>query len=157
MSLRPVAVLVVGALFALAACGQGGAASSQVPATDPSTVATSEPRTVPPTAAPSASPPSTSASPGASVCRQTDDPGDIAVTIADYEFKPATIEAKVGQVVAFTNTGFEPHNATTVDGGCGTKTLETGQSDGLVFTAPGSYTFGCTVHRWMKGTFTIAP
>ena len=153
MSWRLVAVLVVGALFALAACGPGVRASSQAPATSPSTVPASEP----PTAAPSASPPTTSASPGASVCRQTDDPGDVAVTIADFEFKPAAIEAKVGQVVAFTNTGFEPHNATTVDGGCGTKTLETGESDGLVFSAPGTYKFGCTVHRWMKGTFTIAP
>ena len=93
----------------------GGGASSQAPATSPSAM----PASAPPTAGPSASPPTTSASPGASVCRQTDDPGGVAVTIADFEFKPASIEAKVGQVVAFTNTGFEPHNATTVDGGCG--------------------------------------
>ncbi len=153
MSWRLVAVLVVGALFALAACGPGGGAASLVPATRPSAM----PASAPPTAGPSASPPTTSASPGASVCRETDDPGEVAVTIADFEFKPATIEAKIGQVVAFTNTGFEPHNATTVDGGCGTKTLQTGENDGLVFSAPGSYKFGCTVHRWMTGTFTIAP
>ena len=132
----------------------GGGASSQVPATSPSSAAASEPPT---TAGASEPPPTASASAGAAVCRQTDDPGDVAVAIADFEFKPAAIEAKVGQVVAFTNTGFEPHNATTSDGGCGTKTLETGEDDGLVFSAPGSYRFGCTVHRWMTGTFTIAP
>jgi plastocyanin len=70
---------------------------------------------------------------------------------------PASIEAAVGQVVAFSNGGFEPHNATTVEGGCGTRTLETGESDGLVFSVAGTYRFGCTVHRWMTGTITIAP
>jgi plastocyanin len=154
MSWRLVAVLAVGALFGLAACGPRGGASSQVPATSPSTAAASEPPT---TAGAIEPPPTTSASPGASLCSLTDDPGDIPVTIADFEFKPAAIEAKVGQVLAFTNSGFEPHNATTADGGCGTKTLETGQSAGLVFSAPGSYKFGCTVHRWMSGTFAIAP
>ena len=153
MSWRPVAVLVVAALIALAACGPAGSDSSQVPATSPSAVLAS----TSPTARQSASPPTTSASSGASVCRQTDDPGAIPVTIADFEFKPAMVEAQVGQVVAFTNTGFEPHNATTVDGGCGTKTLDTGASAGLVFSVAGHYTFGCTVHRWMTGTFTIAP
>jgi plastocyanin len=153
LSWRVVAMLVVGALLALAACGPGGGASSQVPATSPSAAAASEP----PSAGPTASPPTTSSSPGASVCRQTDDPVAVAVTIADFEFKPAIIEAKVGQVIAFSNSGFEPHNATTGDGGCGTKTLETGESNGVVFSGPGSYTFGCTVHRWMTGTFTISP
>lgn len=152
MSWRLVAVLVVGALFALAACGPEGGASSQARAQSPSATASS----APPTAGPGASP-TTSASPRASVCRQTDDPGDVAVTIADFEYKPPTIGAKVGQVVAFTSTGFEPHNATTGGGGCGTKTMETGESDGLVFSVPGSYKFGCTVHRWMTGTFSIAP
>jgi plastocyanin len=93
----------------------------------------------------------------ASRAAQTAEPGSVAVSIKDFEFAPSAIVAKVGQVVAFTNTGFEPHNATTVDGGCGTNTLQTGESDALVFSLPGSYKFGCTVHRWMTGTFTIAP
>jgi len=154
MPWRLVACLEVGALFALAACGPGDGASFQVPATSTSPVAASKA----PTAGPSESSPRTSASPGASFCRQTDDPGAaVAVTIADFEFKPATIEARVGQIVAFSNTGFEPHNATTVDGGCGTKTLQTGESDALVFRLPGNYEFGCAIHRWMTGRFTIAP
>ncbi len=145
MSWRPVAALVVGALLMISACDSGSRVASQRP----------------PTVGPAGTPVATastaaSASPGASVCRQTGDPGVIAVSIADFEFKPASIGAKVGQVVAFTSTGFEPHNAT-VEGNCGTRTLQTGESDGLVFTAPGSYKFGCTVHAWMSGTFTIAP
>jgi plastocyanin len=152
MSWRLVAVLVVGALLALAACGPGGGASSQAPATSPS----ARPSSGPPVAGSSESP-APSAAPGTSVCRQTGDPGGVAVVIADFEFKPASIEAVVGQVVAFRNTGFEPHNATSVDGGCATRTLQTGESDGLVFSVPGTYRFGCTVHPWMTGTFTIEP
>ena len=85
-------------------------------------------------------------------------PGGVAVTIADFEFKPASIEATVGQVVAFSNTGFEPHNATTVDGGCATAhPRDRRERRARVQRRRARYPFGCTVHRWMTGTFTIAP
>jgi len=108
-------------------------------------------------AACSASGGTASASPsGASVCVETADPGSVAVSIEDFEFVPGTVVAKPGQVIAFTNAGFEHHNATVDGGGCATKTMETGQHDGLVFTAAGSYPFHCTVHAWMAGTIRIA-
>jgi plastocyanin len=132
MSSRPVVALVVAALLALAACGPDGGASPALPA-----------------AAPSAS-----VSTIVLFCRQTADPGVVKVSIADFEFKPASITAKVGEVIAFSNIGFEPHNAT-VWPGCQTRTLQTGESDGIVFSAVGSTRFGCTVHPWMTGTLTI--
>jgi len=154
-SRRPVAVLVVGALMlVLAACGSRGASPSPR-----ATGASGAPPARASPAAPSTSPsgaPSASPSPGAAACGETSDPGVVAVSIADFEFKPASIAATVGQVVAFSNTGFEPHNAT-VEAGCATRTLQTGQSDGLMFSLPGDYRFACTVHAWMTGTFTIAP
>jgi plastocyanin len=157
MPRRPVAALFVGALLVLAACGSNAGASSPAPATATASAAPTASPSEQATTNPSEPLPTTSASPGASVCRQTDDSGIVRVSIADFEFKPASIEAKVGQVVSFRNTGFEPHNATTAEGGCGTRTLQTGESDGLVFSVSGSYQFGCTVHPWMAGTFTIAP
>jgi plastocyanin len=154
-SRRPVAALVVCALMLLlAACGSGGASPSQR-ATGASGAPPSSAWPPAPTTSPSAAF-SASPSPGAAVCRRTGDPGVVAVSIADFEFTPASIAATVGQVVAFSNTGFEPHNAT-VEAGCATRTLQTGESDGLVFIVPGHYRFGCTVHAWMTGTFTIAP
>ncbi len=162
MSWRPVAAFVVAALLVLAACASSGGdataqpttGSSGGPPTTASPHASASPGAMSSPASsgrPAASPP-----PGASVCRQSGDPGTVAVSIADYEFKPASIAAKLGQVVDFSNTGFEPHNAT-VDAGCGTRTLRTGESDGLVFSVAGTYKFACTVHAWMTGTFTIAP
>jgi len=43
------------------------------------------------------------------------------------------------------------------DGPCTTATLNQGETDGLVFSAPGSYPFHCNIHpTTMKGTFTIS-
>jgi plastocyanin len=150
MSKRLLAAVVASAPLVFAACGSGAGASSEGSASGSSQA---------PAASASASPsggPAASASQTEVVCRQTGDPGVVKVSIADFEFKPASIAAMVGQIVAFSNTGFEPHNAT-VEAGCATRTLQTGESDGLVFSVAGTYKFGCTVHAWMTGTFTIAP
>jgi plastocyanin len=102
---------------------------------------------------------SSASSPGASAaagtCSETKDAGAVAVSIKDFEFAPAAISAQVGQVIAFSNTGFEPHNATLDAGGCGTSTLQTGNTDGLIFTVAGTYPFHCTVHTQMHGTITV--
>jgi plastocyanin len=96
-----------------------------------------------------------SGSPAAAACRQTGDAGAVTVSIKDFEFAPSAIVAKVGQVVAFTNTGFEQHNATLDAGGCATSTLDTDKTDGLVFGAVGVYPFHCSVHAQMTGTITV--
>ena len=153
MSWRLVAVLVVGALLALAACGSGGGASSRSRA-EPSTA----PRARRPPPARVESPPATSAAPGASVCRQTDDPGAVAVTDrrTSRSSRP-TIEAKVGRGRSPSPTPASSHTTRRRRRRAARRaTLETGESDGLVFSAPGTYAFDCTVHRWMTGTFTIA-
>ena len=99
---------------------------------------------------------SPAASAAAGTCSETKDAGAVAVSIKDFEFVPAAISAKVGQVVAFSNAGFEPHNATLDAGGCATSTLQTGNTDGLTFTVAGTYPFHCTVHTQMHGTITVA-
>ena len=86
---------------------------------------------------------------------ETTDAGAVAVSIKDFAFEPAAIVAKVGQVVTFTNTGFEPHNATLDAGGCATATLDTGQDRRPRLQAAGVYPFHCTVHAQMTGTITV--
>jgi plastocyanin len=88
-------------------------------------------------------------------CRETTDAGAVTVSIKDFEFAPSAIVARVGQVVAFTNKGFEPHNATLDTGGCATSTLQTDKTDGLVFSAVGVYPFHCSVHAQMTATVTV--
>ena len=138
MSRRSLGTLIAGLALVLAACSSSGSS----PAAS--------------AAAPSAVAPSAATSAAAGRCSETKDAGAVAVSIKDFEFDPATITAKVGQIVAFSNTGAEPHNATLDAGGCATATLQTSQADGLVFTAAGTYPFHCTVHTQMKGTITVS-
>ena len=130
MPRRYLAALAAASILVLAACSAGSGTASSVA--------------------------SSAASVGAAVCGETAAEGAVAVSIKDFSFEPATISAKVGQVISFTNTGFEPHNAALLTGACSTKTLRTGERDGLLFTAIGSYPFKCTIHTQMTGTITIA-
>jgi plastocyanin len=148
MSRRSLSAFIAGLALGLAACSSSAsspAASTAASAAAPSAAAS---------AAVSAAP-SSAGSPAAGACKETKDTGAVAVSIKDFEFNPAAISAKVGQAIAFSNTGFEPHNATLDAGGCATATLQTNNSDGLVFTAAGTYPFHCTVHTQMHGTITV--
>lgn len=137
---RALAGLAFGAVLLLAACSSSGA-----------------------TAAPSAAAPSAEASTAASApaaggaaCSQSADAGQVAVAIKDFAFGPADIQAKVGDVITFTNGDSAPHTATLDDGSCSTGNISPGGSDGLKFTAAGTYPFHCKIHTQMKGTITVS-
>ena len=121
MSRRSLGSLLAGLALVLAACSSSGSSPAAPSAAAPSAAASA--------AAPSAA---------AGACSESKDTGAVAVSIKDFEFVPPTITAKVGQVIAFTNNGAEPHNATLDAGGCNTATLQSNESDGLVFTAAGT-------------------
>jgi plastocyanin len=144
MSRRSFSALVAGLALVVAACSSSGS-SPAVSSVAPSSAASA--------GAPAAA--STAASPAAGTCHETKEAGAVAASIKDFAFVPAAISATVGQVVAFSNTGFEPHNATLDTGGCATSTLQSGNTDGLVFTVAGTYPFHCTVHTQMHGTITV--
>ena len=128
MSHRSLAALAVSALFALAACSSS-------------------------TGSPAGS---GAASGAASACKETTDAGAVAVTVVDFNFQPADITAKTGQVIAFSNTGSAPHTATLDDGSCTTPTIQPGKADGLTFTVAGTYKFHCSIHTQMKGTIVVS-
>ena len=58
------------------------------------------------------------------------DAGTVAVSIKDFEFAPAAISAKVGDVIGFTNDGEKSHTATLDEGDCGTEILPAGWAGG---------------------------
>ena len=163
---RLVAALLVG-LLAIAACSgepgpslvtSSGRPAPGVTSTATATATASDGATTPEppgSAAPSASPVAMG-SRDPSVCVETREPAVVTVSIDDFEFEPATIEAETGEVITFSNKGFESHNATLDSGACATPTLETAGRDGLVFATTGEYPFHCTVHTWMTGTIVIS-
>lgn len=137
MSRRPIVSLAMSALMTLALAACGGGSSSAAPSSGAS--------------APAAASPST-----ALVCQETTDPGDVTASIKDFAFDPTQIQAKVGQAIAFSNTGAAPHTVTLDDNSCTTPNIDAGKADGLVFSVAGSYPFHCAIHSQMKGTIVVS-
>jgi len=129
---RSTKVLALFVMFAPAGCG--GAAATTAPSAAPSSA---------PSAAAAACTPSTAA-------------GTVAVSIKDFEFAPAAITAKVGDVITFTNAGGVKHSATLDVGDCTTGVLAAGAAGGLTFSAAGTYPFHCQIHSAMTGTIEIS-
>lgn len=138
MHRRPLVTLAAGAVLFLAACSSGGATSapSTAPAAEPSVEA--------------------SQAAGGAPCAESAAAGEVKVSIEGFAFNPADITASVGQTVTFTNGDSAPHTATLDDGSCTTPNIANGASDGLTFTAAGTYPFHCNVHPNMKGTITVS-
>lgn len=129
MTRRPIQLLALCSTLALAACG------GAVATTGPSAAV--------------------SVAPAVEACATSADAGTVQVAIKDFEFTPATITAKVGDVIAFTNEGSAQHTATLDVGDCGTDRLASGASGGLTFAETGSFTFHCAIHSDMIGTIEI--
>jgi plastocyanin len=127
---RPIQALALFSCLALAACG--GSAK---------------------TAAPSA--PAASA-PDALACAPSTADGTVGITIQDFEFVPKSVTAKVGDIVAFTNSGAVQHTATLDEGDCGTGKLAPGATGALTFSKPGTYRFHCAIHSSMTGSVVVS-
>ena len=141
---RPLLALTAGVALLVGACSSSGATTapaapaSAAPASAAASVAASAPAA------------------GGTPCAESASAGEVSVSIEGFAFKPADITAKVGQTITFTNGDSAPHTATLDDGSCTTPHINTGSSDGLTFTAAGTYPFHCNVHPTMKGTITIS-
>ena len=139
---RPLVTIAAGAVLLLAACSGGGATTA--PTSAPSAAASVE-------ASVEASAPAAGVA-----CAESAAAGEVSVEIADFAFSPADITATVGQTITFTNSDSAPHTATLDDDSCGTPNIGNGESNGLLFTAAGTYPFHCAVHPNMKGTITVS-
>lgn len=123
----------------LCACGGGGSAGASAVAS-----------------APPASEAPASEAPVSTVCMPTTDPATVWVSMNGRAFSPGRVQAKVGDVIAFTNDDSVPHTATLDDGPCSTENLGQGATGALTFSAPGEYPFHCRIHPDMTGTFEIS-
>ena len=123
---------------ALAACGSSASSSSQ------STTSASH------SATGSAAPTPTAAAGGAVASHAT------SVAISSYAFQPTTITVAKGAKITFTNRDQTAHTATSTQSGVfDTGTLKPGTSRTVTFTKPGTYTYYCQFHAFMKATVTV--
>jgi len=142
--MRPIArgIAALATALALAACS-GGGTSTQAPAGG-----TPAPGggTQPPAATTAASAPCTDST-GTTV---------VAVGVANLQWQQP-INAKVGDVITWTNNDTVPHRVALDDGSCAmSDNIPGGGSKSLVFSVAGTFPFHCAVHPTMKGTITIS-
>jgi plastocyanin len=165
MARYPIAIVALSVVLVLVAGCSDQSAAGQSPGTSappsPPATASATPSTPAPSVSASASAsvaPSVgvAGSPDPSICVASTGTAVVKVAIEDFDFQPATIQAETGEVIMFSNTGFESHNATLDSGACRIPTLETGGRHGLVFKATGSFPFHCSIHTWMTGTIVIS-
>lgn len=80
--------------------------------------------------------------------------GAVKVDIADFKFVAPMVTVKAGGRVTWTNSDAAPHTATAADM-FDTGTLNKGDSKTLTLPKPGSYSYICTFHPFMKGTVVV--
>lgn len=133
--------VVLSVVLAVAACTS--AATPPAPTAAPPTAA------VPSAAAPTAA---------ANVCAEVTDgsPATVEASAEGFTFIPATIRAKVGDIITWTNADAVGHGVALDDGSCRTRSAGRGQTFSLTFMEAGEYRFHCTVHgNSMAGTLEI--
>lgn len=78
------------------------------------------------------------------------------VDIKDFKFLPPNDEVKVGDKIQFTNADTAKHTATsqpqgTFDSG----DISKGQTKPVTFKKPGTFTYYCVYHAFMKGKVKV--
>ena len=129
---RICAAAVLAAALTIAGCG----GSSTNTASTPSSAATSSAGT--PAAAPAVSGPTT-------------------VNITNYIYGPPAATVKAGTRVTFANHDATAHTATaTGSPSFDTGTIKAGAQATVILSKPGTYSYICQFHPFMKGTITVS-
>jgi plastocyanin len=116
------------AALALAACG--GGASTTPTATQAA-------------GTPAASAPQSAATEGAKV------------EIKGFAFNPATVTAKVGEEITWTNSDTAAHTVTLDDKSVDSGNIAQNATFKHAFSAAGTFSYHCSIHSNMKGTITV--
>jgi plastocyanin len=78
------------------------------------------------------------------------------IEIKDFAFNPQTITVKAGEKVTWINRDEEPHTVASVEKQFKKSTaLDTDQEFTITASAPGTYTYFCSVHPKMTGTIVV--
>ena len=153
MSRTPLLAATAAILLIVAACSSSGTATSAPASAAPSVAAPSESAAASESTAASES----AGASGVAACEPSTETGTVAATIKGFAFSPATITAKVGDVVTWTNNDSTGHTATMkADASCTTPTIAAGSTGSIKFTAAGTYDYFCKIHPNMTGQITVS-
>ena len=82
----------------------------------------------------------------------------VTVQVGDNMFTPDSVTVNVGDTVTWNHMGSNPHDVTADNGAFSSpRRMANGQSFSWTATAPGTFTYTCTIHaaRGMKGTIVV--
>jgi len=82
--------------------------------------------------------------------------GSSAVAIKNTAYNPATITAKVGDKVTWTNNDSVTHTVTLDDNSADSGDLAAGATFDHTFASAGTFAYHCKIHSSMHGTVTVA-
>lgn len=82
-------------------------------------------------------------------------PAAPTVHIKDDAFFPARLVVAVNQRVLFVNDDDDAHTVTATSGLFDSKGLDTHAQWSRRFSKPGTYTYFCSLHPFMKGTIVV--
>jgi len=80
---------------------------------------------------------------------------DVAVTIENFHFVPATLRIAAGSSITWTNKDEEVHTVMDAAGGFRSGALDEGQSYSYTFAKPGVYRIACSLHPQMSESITV--
>ncbi len=80
---------------------------------------------------------------------------EVGVEIKDYVFSPGVIKIKKGTKVTWTNRDIARHNAQADDMSFKTELLGKDESGSVTFNQPGTFSYICGPHPYMKGTVEV--
>ena len=80
--------------------------------------------------------------------------GAVKIDIRDFKYVPETVTVRAGSRVTWINDDMAPHTATAT-AVFDTGTLQRGDSKALTLSKPGSYSYVCEFHPFMKATVVV--
>ena len=84
-----------------------------------------------------------------------DAPKPTVVHITMFKFVPATVTVPAGTTITFVNDDDEPHTVTATDKSFDSDGMDTHQSWKHAFAKPGTTSYFCELHPYMKGTVVV--
>ena len=83
--------------------------------------------------------------------------GSSAIEIKNTAYNPATVTAKVGGKVTWTNNDSVAHTVTLDDNSADSGNLAAGSTFDHTFATAGTFAYHCKIHSSMHGTVTVTP
>ena len=77
------------------------------------------------------------------------------IDIQEFRYAPPLLTVAPGTTVTWTNHDEETHTVTASGGAFASAGLESGESFAETFAAPGTYTYFCSLHPYMRATVVV--